>query len=126
MSYMFQNCYSLQTLDVSGFNTSSVTNMSNMFQNCYSLQTLKAGWTYSSTSNTFVPNLVNLVDYWPIVMSVNQSYNGALMLTRASLLRIIDSLPVSSGKTLTLGQTNENKLTAAEIAVATQKGWTVA
>ena len=126
MSNMFYNCYSLQSVDVSGFDTAAVTNMSYMFSGCYSLQSLKAGWAYSPTSNKFVPNLVNLVDYWPIVMSVNQSYNGALMLTRASLLRIIDSLPASSGKTLTLGQTNKNKLTAAEIAVATQKGWTVA
>ena len=34
MSYMFYMCYLLSTLNVSGFDTSSVTNMSNMFA-CY-------------------------------------------------------------------------------------------
>ena len=40
MSYMFYNCYSLQSLDLSSFNTSAVTNMAVMFHNCYSLQSL--------------------------------------------------------------------------------------
>ena len=38
MSYMFYNCYSLQTVPL--FNTAAVTNMSYMFNGCYSLQTI--------------------------------------------------------------------------------------
>lgn len=38
MDYMFQNCYSLQTIPL--LDTSSVTNMSSVFQECYSLQTI--------------------------------------------------------------------------------------
>ena len=34
MSYMFQNCSSLQSLDLTGLNTEKVTNMNYMFQNC--------------------------------------------------------------------------------------------
>jgi len=37
---MFYNCSSLTSLDVSGFNTSSVTGMSHMFYNCSSLTSL--------------------------------------------------------------------------------------
>ena len=37
---MFQYCYSLQSLNLSSFNTAAVTNMSSMFQYCYSLQSL--------------------------------------------------------------------------------------
>ena len=40
MSGMFQNCYSLESLDISGFDTANVTNMSNMFNSCYSLTAL--------------------------------------------------------------------------------------
>jgi len=40
MSSMFDHCTSLTSLDLSGFDTSSVTNMSTMFQNCASLTSL--------------------------------------------------------------------------------------
>lgn len=40
MSYMFENCSSLISLDLSGFNTQKVTNMGYMFYNCSSLTSL--------------------------------------------------------------------------------------
>ena len=40
MDYMFSDCRSLPSLDVSNFNTSNVTNMSDMFSNCGSLPSL--------------------------------------------------------------------------------------
>ena len=40
MSYMFNSCSNLTTLDLSNFNTSAVTNMSSMFFNCRNLTTL--------------------------------------------------------------------------------------
>ena len=40
MSYMFTDCNSLTSLDVSSFNTSKVTTMSYMFQYCRNLMTL--------------------------------------------------------------------------------------
>jgi len=51
MSYMFINCSSLTSLDVSGFDTSSVTNMSYMFYNCSSLTSLDvSGFDTSSVT----------------------------------------------------------------------------
>ena len=48
------------------------------------------------------------------------------MLDHDSLTATLGRLPTVTNQTITLGQTNKLKLTAAEIAVATQKGWTVA
>ena len=41
MSYMFSQCFSLTSLDVSIFNTSNVTNMAAMFGSCHSLSNLE-------------------------------------------------------------------------------------
>ena len=128
LSSAWSNCYNLQSLDLSGWDVSSVTNMSGAWNSCYSLQSLNlSGWDVSRLStNVAYPNGGMLIDYWPSVISINQNYNSAAALSIASLLRIIDSLPVvTEARTLTLGQ-NKLKLTAEQIAVATQKGWTVA
>lgn len=52
MSNMFSSCYSLINLDVSNWNTSSVTNMYRMFYYCTSLISLDvSGWDTSSVTN---------------------------------------------------------------------------
>ena len=52
MNNMFSSCPSLTSLDVSDWNTASVTNMSGMFQNCYSLTSLDvSGWNTASVTN---------------------------------------------------------------------------
>jgi surface protein len=40
MSYLFADCHSLKYLDISNFNTTSVQTMINMFQDCHSLSSL--------------------------------------------------------------------------------------
>ena len=107
----------------------SVTTLQGAWQYCYSLQSLNlSGWDVSRLStNVAYPNGSMLIDYWPSVISINQNYGSAAALSIASLLRIIDSLPTATeDRTLTLGQINKLKLTAEQIAVATQKGWRVA
>lgn len=42
MSWMFANCISLESLDLSNFQTGNVGYMEGMFDNCYNLKTL---WT---------------------------------------------------------------------------------
>ena len=46
-------------------------------------------------------------------------------LTVESLMNVINNLATVSGKSLKFGSTNLNKLTAEQIAVATNKGWTL-
>ena len=53
MSYMFFNCTSLTTLDISNFDTSKVTDMVCMFSNCKSLTTL-------DVSNFDTSNVTNM------------------------------------------------------------------
>ena len=44
---MFDGCYSLTTLDVSGFNTANVTDMTGMFNSCNDLTTIYCDDTWS-------------------------------------------------------------------------------
>lgn len=42
-----------------------------------------------------------------------------------SLVSILNALPFATNKTVTIGTTNKNKLSAEQLAIATRKGWTV-
>ena len=58
MSYMFFNCSSLTSLDVTHFNTANVTDMSSMFSNCSSLTSLDV--THFNTAKvTNMPHMFN-------------------------------------------------------------------
>jgi surface protein len=58
MSGMFFYCTSLQSIDLSSFNTSNVTTMSSMFNYCYSLQSIDLSLSNlnSITNNTLITN----------------------------------------------------------------------
>ena len=58
--------------------------------------------------------------------SANLDISYCHQLSHESVMEIINGLATVSGKTLTLNSTTYNKLTAAELAIATGKGWTVA
>jgi hypothetical protein len=64
------------------------------------------------------------------IIGVNVSFGNCSKLTVDSLKSILSALKDISGTgtslTCTLGATNRNKLSTAEKAVATQKGWTLA
>lgn len=131
----FNACYSLQSLDLSGWNTSgwAVTDTRSMFAACNNLATLKvpASLGVVPTQATNVaehrPNTPNIQHFNGVEIYVNHTYAAALKLTPDSLRAILQRLPtVSAARTITLSQANRLKLTAEEIAVATQKGWTVA
>ena len=54
MSYMFDNCSKLTSLDLSGFDVTNVTNMSYMFQNCVKLPSIDvSNWNASKVENMF-------------------------------------------------------------------------
>ena len=133
LAYCWNNCYSLQSLDVSEWDTSAwaVNDTRSIFNGCQSLRVLKTPASIGILSNqanaSGNPNVPNLETFTGWTIYVDHKYDAALKLTPASLVSIIDRLPtVTAARTITLGQTNKLKLTAAEIAVATQKGWTVA
>ena len=54
MGHMFNSCYRLTSLDLSGFNTSRVTAMNCMFYDCRNLQTIyvRSGWSTAAVTNS--------------------------------------------------------------------------
>ena len=57
MDYMFHNCSSLTTLDLSGFNTAKVKYMEMMFCNCSKLNTIYASSNFTTTAVTSSGNM---------------------------------------------------------------------
>ena len=119
MSCMFYDCTSLTSIPQ--LDTSKVTNISDMFTGCSSLTTLggltNLGQAYSTTQSA---------NYYKYKLDLSMSIN----LTHDSLMNIINNLYDIATKgcnpqQLVLGETNLAKLTAEEIAIATNKGWSV-
>lgn len=96
----FSGCTKLKSVPLLDF--SNVTNAKIIFYNCTSLTDV-GGFTGLKTDIDFI--------YSP--------------LTHASALNVIDNLPVSSGHTVDFNKTTFDTLTSAEIAKATDKGWTI-
>ena len=119
MNSMFFSCFSLTIIPQ--LDTSKVTNMSGMFTSCFSLTNLggltNLGQAYETTQSANYSNYkLNLLD----------SEN----LTHDSLMNVINNLYDIAAKgvktqQLVLGSTNLKKLTAEEIAIATNKGFSV-
>lgn len=167
----WSSCYSLQSLDLSGWDTSgwAVTSMASTWYNCYSLQSLDlsgwdtSGFTAADWNRTFyltrsLKSLdLSMFDLSKITQWGSSSYNLAManfmvnftagatnrgkfnptayktlnlsmcnLMSRQSLLNVIDMLASGvSGYTLKIGSVNLGKLTAAEKALATAKGWSI-
>ena len=105
MAYMFNYCSGLTSLDLSNFDTSNVTNMKWMFSFCSKLTTITGPITGISTS-------------------IDLQHSP---LTHDSAMVLMNGLnTVTETKTITFKSTTYETLTEVEIAAATAKGWTVA
>lgn len=130
--YVFYWCQNLRKIDWSTWDTTkwAVTTNQYMFNYVFNLETALFPETFhftDSANNSTVPTVAKLTNYSGYAIAQNHSYSDARSLSPQSLLSIVNRLStVSSTKTITLGQNNKNKLTAEQIAIATQKGWTVA
>lgn len=140
---MFYNCEALITIP--SFDTSSATNMAYMFSNCASLAALPllntskvlnlTGMLYNCDKLENIGGFQNLGNAYLTTRPVNyESYelrlSSSKKLTHDSLMNVINNLYDIATKgckaqKLTLGTANMAKLTAEEIAIATNKGWTV-
>ena len=118
---MFEGCTSLETVPI--LDASNVGDISKIFKDCPSLVMLgglkNLGMDYSSAY--YIP--ANKSEY-----TLDLSYSP--LLTHDSLMNVINNLYDIKSKgvkpqTLQLGDTNKAKLTAEEIAIATNKGWNV-
>ena len=106
--YTFQNSKALHTIDEVIFSSVTVPQGS-MFDKCSALENV----TFSG-----------------VIAKSGLNMSSCTLLTHDSIMSIINILADYAGSgttyTLTLGATNLAKLTDAEKAIATQKGWTLA
>ena len=128
-SYMFSGC-GVDNLDcLKNWDVSSITNMNGMFNSCKKLKSLDLStWDVGNVMNfgtfcSFCSALAELKAPKNIKKSIRFDYSG---LNYESLMSIINNLaPVETTQTLTLASALLKKLSAEDIAIATQKGWTV-
>ena len=122
---MFQNCYSLQSLNLSSFNTAAVTNMSVMFGSCYSLQSLDLSATNVgavTSAGNFAYGTTSLIKCrlpqakWSFTVA-----NNPLSATELNLL--FGDLAAVTGQTITI--TGCTGASTCDKTIATNKGWTV-
>ena len=143
MHEMFGNCELLRTIPE--LNTVSVSSMPSMFINCSSIKDIPL-LEASSVTNVWqifdgcellenLGGLKNLGQAYSTTMTANDGWYSLVLskcplLTHDSLMNVINNLYDIKSKgvkpqTLQLGDTNKAKLTAEEIAIATNKGWNV-
>lgn len=143
MSYVFGYCSNLTTIPQ--IDTSMVTNMAYMFNGCKSLTTIPQlnGEKLTVVTGAFSDckllenfnGLINLGQAYSTSQSANYSnyklvLSSSTKLTKQSIINILNNLYDIKTKgvkpqQLVLGNTNLAKLTAEEVAIATNKGWTV-
>ena len=112
MNSMFNYCKSLTSLDLSNFNTQNVTNMGYMFSGCYALTSFALGHN------------------WGINTSITSFNLSSCPLTHDSCLDVFNKLAdktqtATTSATLNLNATTKALMSADEIKIATDKGWTV-
>ena len=103
---VFYQCNSLETLDLSSFDTTNVTSMGEMFSYCYSLKNLTLGNNWASNSS---------------LSSFDLSY---CPLTHESAVDVINKLATRNNSPVITFR-SEVGLYQSEIDVATNKGWSV-
>lgn len=119
----------IPTIDCTGLSGNSTSLFANLYANCKTIEKIitKESVTYK---NWFTNTDVTNVTFEGVIgQDLDISYGDNL--TVASMNSIISCLKditteTDTTRTLTLGTAKKAKLTEAEIAVATQKGWSVA
>ena len=139
MRYFCQNCYALESFPE--INTSKVTNMNYMCAYCYALTTVPAlNASKVSTLNNVFYYCSSLTDFGGFI-NLGQGFSGATtsfslahsnLLTHNSCMNIINNLydmnlkfSVPANK-VTFHPDVYALLSADDIAIATEKGWTIA
>ena len=135
MGYMFFSCVSLTTIPL--LDTTKVTDMTRMFYNCTKLQSiplLECGKVTNMDTIFGYSNIDTFTDlggFKNLKISVTSNFlDKTPNLTVDSLMNVINNVydltaNGLSGQSLCFGQTNLDKLTGEQIAVATAKGWTL-
>lgn len=144
-------CYKLKSIDVSNFDTSNVNNFNAVFAYCHELESVDiSSWSAESCSSAVGFNfmfhgcrmlsscignrtiddvILNNITCLQGMKYGTAGFVEAINLDRASLRAVINGLADLTGQTaqtLTLGAKLIAKLTEEDIAIATNKNWTIA
>lgn len=126
---LFLQCRNLKEIDIQLPTTANIASYQTFADHCDKLEKLSVGTPkHTGTTYPLIPGgtVYRLTDFYPVTSGVAQSYSAAPSLSKESILRILNGLPVTSvARTVTLGN-NRVKITVADIAIATEKGWSVA
>jgi len=131
MSFMFADCFSLKS--VPSFNTQNVTTMNSMFRSCQSLNSIPALSTQSITTTSgsdfgaFAQN-ANSLNRCQIILARTVSFANC-QLSRDAIVEIFNNLvdrTSTTSATITItGNWGVGALSAADLAIATNKNWVV-
>ena len=105
-NYLFTSCKNLETIDKLILRDSGTPTYNGAFIGCTNLKNIVIGGSIRN----------------------NIDFKSCILLTHESLMSIINALMTNTSgtKTLTLGTDNLDKLSDAEKAIATERGWTLA
>ena len=121
-------------LDLRNVTTTYANTFGNMFNSCVSLHTIECMHLRDDGSQKFTSTFAgcSALENLTIQGTIGQNdlnVSNCIALTHDSLMSVINALAEKSSETgyaVTLGWRNLAKLTDAEKAIATQKGWTLA
>ena len=131
-AYNFANCSKLESVILSGTNN-VLSTFSQIFSNDKMLKSLVIGngYTFNISSfggmNAFYQcTALTHLELYNISKLGNLGFNQCYNLTVGSLENILNALmTTTTAQTCTLGTTNLSKLSEEQIAIATNKGWTL-
>ena len=114
MTHMFIGCVSLTSLDVSGWDTSKVTNMTDMFRDCRSIVTITFGENFGK-----MQDVVGTLDLSAMSALTNNSVKSLLTLydRKANGLGVI-TIKLHANTKKVLGEDGIAQLTAKGYIIA--------
>lgn len=126
MMYAFYGCSNL--VEIGGVDTSQITSASEMFHGCKSLRRIGGMLNFSKVRSQVDSTFVSCATLEEVTfagtISVDIAMNGCPKLTVGSLQSLLNALASGvSGLTCNIGSKNLAKLTTAQKAIATGKGW---
>lgn len=131
-NYMFSGCASIQEIDISSFDTSGGINFIAMFSNCNKLKKINGVLNIINNGASYsVGGIFNNCNDLEEVYVKNLNMSGLRLnyspkLKKECIVYLLENAVTTTGtRTITLGSTNLAKLTAEEIAVGTNKGYTI-
>lgn len=117
---MFRACTSLEKVNITKWNILPTATLGSMFHTCLKLYSLVGDYTIDEV----ISNNITIFDGYKKSISCFTSSDS---INRASLRALINGLAeVETTQTLTLGATLRAKLTEEDIAIAANKGWSIA